>query len=212
MIHRKSVLLLFLSILWLPAARAQDNHKNELGLLLGGAKTQTLNITAQSGTNVEFGTGFTFQATYARRLASLRGAELYFEVPFLAAPQVDITSPNGTVPANFASLFITPGLRVKLVPDARVSPWLALGGGYANFDESAERVDGSPNTGSTGSHRGAVQFGGGIDLRTPIKVLFPIGLRVEVRDVYSGKPNYNVDTGGGFQHNLVFSGGLVLHF
>ena len=34
-----------------------------------------------------------------------------------------------------------------------------------------------------------------------------ISLRLEVRDVYSGKPTYNADLGGGFQHNIVLSGG-----
>jgi hypothetical protein len=41
---------------------------------------------------------------------------------------------------------------------------------------------------------------------------FPIGLRAKVRDFYTAKPDYNVNTGGGFQHNIALSGGIVLHF
>ena len=78
------------------------------------------------------------------------------------------------------------------------------------FDESAQRIDGAHN--AHGTHGGAAQFGGGVDIRTPIRVLFPIGVRLELRDLYSSKPNYHLDTGGGLQHNLVFSGGLVLRF
>ena len=100
---------------------------------------------------------------------------------------------------------------MKLAPSQRVSPWLSAGGGYALFDESANRMDGTHNT-TRGTSGGALQFGGGVDIRTPIKVLFPIGLRAEVRDLYTAKPNYNISTGGGFQHNVVLSGGVVLHF
>ena len=117
---------------------------------------------------------------------------LYFEVPALATPLQDITASIGAVPRNYDSFFVTPGLRVKLAPTAGVSPRFSAGGGYALFDES--------------------QFGGGVDFRTPIKSLFPIGLRAEVRDLYTTKPDYNVNTGGGFQHNIALSGGILLHF
>lgn len=70
----------------------------------------------------------------------------------------------------------------------------------------------TPNTNRIGTNRGAVQFGAGLDLRTPVKILFPIGLRVEVRDFYSGKPNYGANASDGYQHNVVFSGGFTLHF
>jgi hypothetical protein len=46
----------------------------------------------------------------------------------------------------------------------------------------------------------------------PYRPLFPIGFRLEVRDLYTSKPTYNVGTGGAFQYNIAFSGGLVLHF
>jgi len=49
-------------------------------------------------------------------------------------------------------------------------------------------------------------------MKTPIKVLAPIGVRLEARDFYTSKPTYNVNTGGSFQRNVVFSGGLVLRF
>jgi hypothetical protein len=104
-----------------------------------------------------------------------------------------------------------PGVRLKLVPNGRVSPWFSTGGGHALFDESAQRLDGTRNT-TRGTSGGAVQFGGGVDLRTPIKVLLPIGLRFELRDFYTSKTTYHVNTGGGFQNNFVFLGGPVLHF
>jgi len=85
------------------------------------------------------------------------------------------------------------------------SPGVSVGGGYARFHESAKRQDGAPNTGRIGANKAAAQFGGGLDFGTPLRILFPINLRVEVRDIYSGKP---ITTGipvEGFQHNVLFS-------
>ena len=206
---RVAVTLVCLGLM-LSSALAQD-HKNELGLLLGGPVTPSLGIANQSA-DITFGSGLTYQATYARRLASAKVGALYFEVPFLAAPLINVSSSDPSVPINYASIYITPGVRLKLVPDSAISPWVSVGGGYARFHESAERQDGTPNTGRVGANRGAAQFGGGLDFRTPLKIIFPIYLRVEVRDIYSGKPNYNVNTGGGFQHTVLFSGGFVVSF
>jgi hypothetical protein len=200
------------TLLTLPTAYAQENHKNEVGLLLGATVNPELNLAGPSGAAIKTGAGITFQATYARELAKRGPAAIYFELPFVAIPLQDVRSADGTVPANYASLFVTPGLRVKFKPDAVLSPWLSAGGGYALFDVSARRIDGTPNPATLSTNRGAIQFGGGVDIRTPIKVLFPVGIRVEARDFYSGKPNYTVGTGGGFQHNVVFSGGLAVHF
>jgi len=198
-------------VLAVSAAYAEDSRKNEIGFLLGATVAPTLNVAGTGGTRLEIGTGATFQLTYARRLVTAPHLALYFEVPALATPLQDITASIGAVPRNYDSFFVAPGLRVKLAPTARVSPWFSAGGGYALFDESASRVDGTHNT-TRGTNGGAVQFGGGVDFRTPINLLFPIGLRAEVRDLYTTKPDYNVNTGGGFQHNIALSGGIVLHF
>jgi hypothetical protein len=56
-------------------------------------------------------------------------------------------------------------------------------------------------------------FGGGIDTRTVIHVLkIHIGFRIEVRNFYSGLPNYNQQIAGNLQNNLAFSGGLLIRF
>ena len=57
------------------------------------------------------------------------------------------------------------------------------------------------------------QFGGGIDVRTQLKLLFPIGFRGEFRDFYTlGNPSFGVPVQRSEQHNLVVSEGLVIHF
>jgi hypothetical protein len=59
----------------------------------------------------------------------------------------------------------------------------------------------------------AAQFGGGIDVRTTLRLLFPISLRGEVRDYYSLEtPAFGVPIGHAEQHNVVVAGGLVLSF
>jgi hypothetical protein len=200
--------IIFLSAL--RAANAQTESKNEIGLMLGGTVTPAVGISAPGGGRLSIAAGMTFQFNYARRLMKGRSLRLYFEVPTLATPQQAISSAAGASPRNYASLFMTPSLRATFRPTAAVSPWLSAGGGYALFDESAQRIDGTHN--AHGTNGGAAQFGGGVDIRTPIRVLFPIGVRLELRDLYASKPSYNLNTGGGLQHSLVFSGGLVLRF
>jgi hypothetical protein len=208
---RKAELIAALIVVTLVSAYARADRKNEIGLILGATVTPDLADIAPGGGPLQIGSGITFQLTYARRLIRSRLADLYFEVPAVAIPLQDVIASNGAAPINYDSFFVTPALRVKLAPSARLSPWFSAGGGYALFEESESRTNGTHNT-TRGTSGGALQFGGGIDVRTPIKVLFPIGLRAEVRDFYTAKPNYNLNTGGGFQHNVVFSGGLVLHF
>jgi len=56
-------------------------------------------------------------------------------------------------------------------------------------------------------------FGAGIDTRTVVHVLrIPIGFWIEVRDFYSGLPNYNQKITANLQNNLAFTGGLLIRF
>ena len=199
------VVLLAVSV----SARAQTG-KNELALLLGATRTPRVEI-AGAGSSIGVGTGITFQVTYARQLHQTEALTWYVEFPALAIPLQDLSSTIGATPLNYDSFFVAPSLRLRFGSKASVSPWVSAGGGYALFDESAQRRDGSHNV-TRGTSTGTLQFGGGVDVHTPIRVLVPIGLRVEIRDFYSGKPAYNLNTGGGLQHNVVFSGGLVLTF
>jgi hypothetical protein len=101
---------------------------------------------------------------------------------------------------------------VTVKPGSAISPWGSVGGGYARFDESTTLVNGAPNTVKTGTNKGALQYGGGVDFKTPYKILFPLVLRAEVRDFYSGQPRLNLVRPGGGQHNVLVSGGIVLRF
>jgi len=201
------IVLLSLTVI---CAHAQKSANNELGLILGATRTPSLTIAGNGG-SIEVGTGISFQVTYARQLMVSDTLAWYLEFPAVAIPLQDVSNPDGATPLNYDSFFVAPSLRLKFRPRGSVAPWLSAGGGYALFDESAERRDGTHNV-TRGTSTGALQFGGGLDVRTPIKVFVPIALRAEVRDFYTGKPAYNVSTTGTLQHNLAFSGGLVLSF
>lgn len=215
----KPLLLLTLfttSVLAQNTSHPDDNYKkNELGFLLGARLTPSQRIDSAVPVpdhNIDLPPGLSFQATYARHIAGQRKTALYIELPFVASPSIHNESGTATVPKEYASLFFTPGIRVKFAPKNKVAPWLALGGGYGRFDEANQGNDRLPNLGRRGTNTAALQFGGGLDFKTPVKILFPIGLRVEARDFYSGKPNYNFSTGGGGQHNVVVSGGFTVSF
>ncbi len=94
----------------------------------------------------------------------------------------------------------------KFATNALVSPYVAVGGGYAAYEQSFFQLDGGPNRAPRELHRGVFDFGGGAD----VKLWRWIGLRGEIRDFYSGTPAYNISGTGAGQHNIVAGGGFVL--
>jgi hypothetical protein len=86
-------------IVGLAPVYAQDNWKNEIGLLLGGTITPGISTTQQSGERLDVGAGLTFQATYAREWLTFPTASLLFEVPFLAVPRQNLGGSGSIVPA-----------------------------------------------------------------------------------------------------------------
>ena len=199
-------LMIALLLATLPGTSALAQSKNEVGLLLGG------NIVPTSTTNFNIHSGLAYQATYAHRFTGSRPVGWAFEVPFVALPSQDVQSPSPSSPRNYASIFITPGIRVTFVPAAAISPWASVGGGFARFAESTTLVTGAPNTFKTGTNKGALQYGGGVDFKTPFKIPVPLVLRGEIRDFYSGQPRLNIVRPGNGQHNVIISGGIVLRF
>jgi hypothetical protein len=118
-----------------------------------------------------------------RRLSSGNTA-LLLEFPVAAAPSHKVESAQLNAITSHATLFVTPSLRVRFASHAPASPWLPGGDGYGLYEGSSVLQKGVTNT---EIHRnvGTAQFGGGIDVRTRLKLLFPIGLRGEVRDYYT---------------------------
>ena len=211
--------LLVAVIFWSVPTLAQE--KNEVGLVIGGIVTpgQTVspgaNLAVPSGTlpnlNITFKSALTLGADFDRNVLRTHGFAISGGLDFLASPlDVKLDQRRANVINQYAFVFLTPHVRVKFHPSGFISPWLSFGGGYARFRETAP-VN-TPSF-SQGTNTGAFVFGGGLDTRPVLHVLrIPIGFRLEIRDFYSGQPNYNQKTTGNLQNNVAFTGGLLLRF
>jgi opacity protein-like surface antigen len=165
-------------------------------------------LTRSDAPSVEPGSGVAFQVNYGRRLLSGDRVALYGETNFLASPLRDVSSSTTSATQDFASLYLTPGIRVKFMPASRVSPYVVVGGGYADYEQSRKRIDGTPSSVSRELARGVFDFGAGVDVR----VWRFVALRGEARDFYTGSPAYNIAAISGGQHNVVATGAVVLQW
>lgn len=162
-------------------------QNQEMTLSLGGIPSQSRTFQSSGAGTAQISGDLSLGANYGHRLLGAGIAAFYGEIEFGALPNRSLTASNVIVPKSYASLYVTPGLRLKFVPRARFAPWVALGGGYSRYEQSAQLSNGQ-NTTNEFLNRGVFDFGGGLDYR-----LFRfLGLRAEVRDFISGNPNLNV--------------------
>jgi hypothetical protein len=182
-------------------------QQNEVGLLLGANDTQGRDFAPPSIGSFRPGTGLTFEVTYARRFTDAKLASMHFEVLFAATPNTDITSSNVALPRSYSSIFLTPGLKFKLLPGFFISPYVAAGAGYARFTVSDTTISGGAAT-LTGSNKGVYNYGVGAELK-----FFPgLSLRGEIRNFISGSPNLGTTLLEDTRRNVIYGGGLVVRF
>jgi hypothetical protein len=145
-------------------------------------------------------------------LATRQNIALWLEFPALAGPSHSIRSTNLATPVSVATFYLTPAFRVNFARRSTFSPWLSLGGGYTLFETSEQLRDGAKNTNRL-VNTAALQFGGGVDVNTRLRLFAPIALRGELRDFYSlDTPNFSIAVRDQRQHNVVVAGGLVLRW
>jgi hypothetical protein len=196
-------------MLWMSCLGFAQEGKNELGLQLGAEFIPQ--ATATFGKQLSFGRSITYSVDYARRLSG-EDTALLLEFPFAAAPSHNVESTQLNAITSLATLFVTPSLRVRLASHGTASPWLSGGFGYGLYEGSRTFQNGVANT-QVHRNVATAQFGGGIDIRTPLKLLFPISLRGEGRDFYTLETaRFGVPLQRAGQHNVVLSGGFVVHF
>jgi len=201
---------------------ALAQERNEVGLQIGGIVTpsQTLapgvSLIGPGGTtlptrDLTFNSSLTLGADYDRTVVQKQKFAISGGVDFLASPfDVKLGRQSQNAIGQYAFIFLTPHVRLKFHPDSAFSPWVSFGGGYARFLEQAPTAVPSFKR---GTNTGTFVFGGGVDIRPVIHIRkIGVGFRFQVRDFYSGLPNYNVNVGGGLQTNLAFTGGLLLKF
>ncbi len=187
---KKLVLLTLLSLLFCISLFAQSN---ELAITGGGQFSSNDFFTS--------GNSWAVGANFAHRIAGVPLLGLYFELPVVVAPK-SVIHVNST---DYSSLYVTPGLKVKFAPSFPISPYVAGGVGFARFHSGATSV-----TSDQTSTKAVFDIGGGLDF----KIAPFFSARAEVRDFYSGLPNFSLVSSGlsGRQNNVVPQVGLVFRF
>jgi len=105
-------------------------------------------------------------------------------------------------------LFLTPAARVNLFPTTAVSPWVSLGAGFGHISEYPTLLYSGANPGKSTT---SFTLEGGIGL--DVKVWKQLSIRGEVRDFWSGEPDFPLaPTGHSRQHNYFVGGGAFWRF
>ena len=195
--HWKTAGLVVLLFALSPFALAQ---KNEVSLSAGAIGTSDqqafacfVNIPTCNGPfNTTFSTSLALEADYVRQVFNFRVASLGAEFPIVGVPRQDVstTFDRFLVTAHQSSWFFTPSARIKFLPSGPISPFLSLGGGLAHHEGAGSRT------------RGALQFGGGVDFKTPLP---HFGIRAEESSAFTRVTPER-------QHNLFGAAGLVFKF
>jgi len=208
---RLCVALLSVVTVLVASAMAQD-EKNELGGMLGRTFISNQGIkNASIPSVIDFGKGLTFDVDYARRFLVTPLYALSGEVVFAYNPDEDINAGsfgNAIVPPNMKELFITPSARVNLFPTTAVSPWVSVGAGFGHFSQGSTLIYGGSNPGKS-TTTGVLELGLGLDVKLSKRVY----IRGQVRDFWSGEPDFPLaDTGKSRQHNFFVGGGAYWRF
>lgn len=194
------------------AAVAQD-EKNEIGGIIGRTFVSDQGIKGATYFDpiIHYGKALSLEAEYARIFYVTPIYSLSAEVPFLYNHDIDLNAGEygfSVVPADMKSYFLTPAARVNLFPTTAVSPWVSFGGGFAHFSEGNVLIYGGKNPGKNTTSF-ALQGGLGLD----VKVWRKLSIRGEVRDFWSGEPDYPLaPTGKSRQHNYLVGGGAFWRF
>lgn len=183
-------------------------QNSDLALLAGisGIRDQTTYIGATKGTLGAVTPSF--QANYAWQVLQ-RKADLYIELPLVISVRLSgetVTGPaiNASVGNADPDLFFTPGVRLKISPESRVSFYGAAGFGIASFGATSFILPGPTFVSRTRQNSAAFDAGGGIDFR----LTQLLSLRADVRDFIT-----RVHVGGitGRNH-VMFPAGIAFHF
>lgn len=199
------ILILTVVLLIRQSAFAQ---RHEVAFTSGGLKVGERGFDLPQPGFLRFSTGFTYEINYAERLFDARLAALYFEIPLAGTPRTKVKTTNALSPNSYSSIFFTPGIKLKLLPRGKYSPFATMGVGLVHFSESAATIANQPNPNQSSETNAVFAFGFGLD----VKVVSILSIRGEVRDFYADLPPLNVRALSDRQHNALISAGVVLRF
>ncbi|MGC2474571.1 MAG: hypothetical protein WA485_09565 [Candidatus Sulfotelmatobacter sp.] len=207
-----SVAVFLIGILLSATAIAQD-EKNEVGGSIGRTfiSDQGIQNANYFDPIIHTGKGLSFEVEYARRLYVAPVFAVSGEVVFMDNHDEDVNAGeygHSVVPSDYREMFITPAARLNLFPTTAVSPWVSLGGGIGHISQGNQLIYGGVNPGKS-TTSGVIQGGFGLDL----KVWRRLSARAEVRDFWSGEPDFPLaPTGKTRQHNYFVGGGAFWRF
>lgn len=193
-------------------ATAQERSQNEVAVTVGHMfiSDQAVPNAATSCDSVRFGEGWSFQADYARKLRAFAWGALSVEIPVIFNPDEDLNFDLNQIPKDYSSVFVTPAARVNFIQNSFFSPWVSFGGGIAHYVASKDLVFFGANAGHRVNNSGALEAGIGFDTKIPGVSFFK--LRFEARDIWTGEPPIDVNTGHTRQHNYFVGGGPAFRF
>jgi len=213
MFGRRVWIAVLAAVTMLVASAVAQDEKNEIGGVIGRTFISDQGIKGANYFDpiIHSGKGLTFEAEYAHRFLVTPVYSVAGEVLFMYNPDVDLnagTYGNAVVPTDYKQLFVTPAARVNLFPTTAVSPWVSLGAGFGHFSQGKMLDYGGTNPGK--STTGFVIEGGlGLD----VKVWKKLSIRGEVRDFWSGEPDFPLaPTGKTRQHNYLVGIGAFWRF
>jgi hypothetical protein len=196
----------------LAASAVAQDEKNEVGGSIG--RTFISNQGIQNATYppiISYGNGLSFEIEYARHLWVTPVFSVSGEVVFMDDHDEDINGGDyghAVLPQQLSMLFLTPAVRLNLFPTTAVSPWISVGGGFAHIGQTPMLLYGGTNPG-TSTTSGVLEGGFGLD----VKVWRKLSMRGEVRDFWSGAPDFPLaPTGDSRQHHYFVGGGVFWRF
>ena len=199
-------------VIFLAVSAAAQDEKNEIGGIIGRTfvSDQGIKLVIPDPT-IHFGKGLSFEGEYARRLLVTPIYAISAELPFMYDHDMKLNAGAygfAVVPTSLKAYFVTPAARVNFFPTTAVSPWVSLGAGVGHFSQSDTLVYGGANPGKSTTGF-TLQGGLGLD----VKVWRKISIRGEVRDFWSGEPDFPLaPTGKSRQHNYFVGGGAFWRF
>lgn len=191
-------------------AIAQD-EKNEIGGIIGRTFISNQGIQNLPNAVIAFGKGLSFAGEYARRFRVMPVYSISGEVVAMYNYDQDVNGGvygHPAVPPDIRQLFVTPAARVNLFPTTAVSPWVSFGVGIGHISQNNMLVYGGANPGKSKTSA-TIQGGLGLD----VLVWRKLSIRGEVRDFWSGEPDFPLaPTGKSRMHNFFVGGGAFWRF
>jgi len=171
--------------------------------IMAGAYAPNLSVSSQPSP-ISLSAGASVRLGYAHQLLPMRNASLDLDVPLtITAQHGEVIGWNMSVSSK-TNVFFTPGIRYKITPETRVSPFVVFGGGFGSFGNAEAYAGSGLGLSIERVVSPVLGFGGGADFR----ITQLLGFRGEMRDFVS-RPGLGGTQG---RHHPVFVLGFSFNF